>query len=156
MRRGVWFSLSARRRKNVMRAMRAASVVLFCLLLSVYSFAQTSNATLGSTVSDTSGALIPGVSITATATGIVNTVTTNEAGAYQFPNLQTGTYKRDCRASGFSDSEAQRRCAWSVAASAVEFRAAGWHRRTNRGRHGWRGYADRDNVIVGGRGASGI
>src|SRR5262249_1022972 len=88
------FSLSATTWRNVMRAMRAASAVLFCLFLSVQSFAQTSNATLGGTVSDATGALIPGVSITATntATGIVNTVTTNEAGAYQFPNLQTGTY----------------------------------------------------------------
>jgi len=86
-----------------MRAMRAASAVLFCLLLSVHIFAQTSNATLGGTVSDASGALIPGVSITATntATGIVNTVTTNEAGAYQFPNLQTGTYNVTAGLPGF-------------------------------------------------------
>src|SRR5262245_53398877 len=103
MRRGVWFSLSARRRKNVMRAMRAASVVLFCLLLFVYSFAQTGNATLGGTVSDVSGALIPDVSITATNTaiGIVNTVTTNEVGAHQFPNLQTGTYNVTAALLGF-------------------------------------------------------
>src|SRR5580692_11602163 len=66
-------------------------------------FGQTSNATLGGTVSDTSGALIPGVSVTATnaGTGIVTTVITNEAGAYQFASLQTGTYKVTADLSGF-------------------------------------------------------
>ena len=58
-------------------------VTLLCLCLSAYAFAQTSNATVGGTVSDSTGALIPGVTLTATntATGIVNTVISNEAGA---------------------------------------------------------------------------
>jgi Carboxypeptidase regulatory-like domain len=57
--------------------------------------AHTGNATLGGTVSDASGALISGVTVTATntGTGIVATVITNQAGAYQFASLQTGTYK---------------------------------------------------------------
>ena len=67
------------------------AVLCLHLVLSVPVFAQTSNATLGGTVSDATGALIPGVSVTATnvATGIVTTVLTNEAGAYQFASLQT-------------------------------------------------------------------
>src|SRR5437870_7160019 len=74
-----------------------------CLLFSTYTFAQTSNATLGGTVSDPTGAFIPGVSITATniATGIVTTVVSNEAGAYQFASLQTGTYKVSAELAGF-------------------------------------------------------
>src|SRR5262245_50989803 len=49
-----------------------------------------------------SGALIPGVEVTArnVATGIVNTIT-NEAGAYQFPSLQTGTYQVSATLAGF-------------------------------------------------------
>src|SRR6267378_3826227 len=76
---------------------------LLCLFLSAYTLAQTSNATVGGTVSDSTGALIPGVTITATntATGIVNTVISNEAGAYQFASLQTGTYKISAELSGF-------------------------------------------------------
>src|SRR5213594_1850618 len=76
---------------------------LLCLVLTALAFAQTSNATLGGTVSDASGALIPGVSITATniATGIVTTVVSNEAGAYQFASLQTGTYKVNAELPGF-------------------------------------------------------
>ncbi len=77
--------------------------LLLCLFLSIYTFAQTSNATLGGTVSDASGALIPGVSVTATntATGIVTTVISNEAGAYQFASLQTGTYTASAELPGF-------------------------------------------------------
>ena len=77
-----------------MRASFLAAVLL--LLLSSYVFGQTSNATVGGTVFDATGALIPGVTIKATntATGIVTMVFSNEAGAYQFASLQTGTYTR--------------------------------------------------------------
>ena len=72
-------------------------------LFSTFTFAQTSNATLGGTVSDSSGALLPGVSITATntGTGIVTTVLANESGAYQFASLQTGTYMVSAELPGF-------------------------------------------------------
>jgi len=58
---------------------------------------------MGGTVADASGALIPGVMITATntQTGIVNTTVSNEAGAYQFASLQTGTYKVTAELPGF-------------------------------------------------------
>src|SRR5262249_19715324 len=86
-----------------MRSTLIAVAVLLSLVFSIYTFAQTSNATLGGTVSDPTGALIPGVTITATnvATGIVSTVLTNESGAYQFANLQTGTYKVSAELNGF-------------------------------------------------------
>lgn len=85
-----------------MKKMLAVAVTLICLF-SIQTFAQTSNATLGGTVSDATGALIPGVSITATntGTGIVSTAITNEAGAYQFASLQTGTYSVTAELPGF-------------------------------------------------------
>ncbi len=65
-------------------------------------FAQVS-AGIGGTVSDASGALIPGVEVTATNvnTGITSTQVTNEAGAYQLPSLQPGTYRLRAALSGF-------------------------------------------------------
>jgi hypothetical protein len=86
-----------------MRKLPVAAVALLCLVLSASAYSQTSNATLGGTVSDASGALIPGVSITATniATGIVNSVISNDAGAYQFASLQTGTYTVTAELPGF-------------------------------------------------------
>src|SRR5437868_8253220 len=82
---------------------RMVVALLLCVSLSMRTFAQTSNATLGGTVSDASGALIPGVSVTATntATGIVTTVLTNESGVYQFASLQTGNYKVTAELAGF-------------------------------------------------------
>ena len=85
-----------------MKRLPVFAAVLLCLTC-FYTIAQTTNATLGGTVADVSSALIPGVTITATniATGIVNTVVTNEAGAYQFASLQTGTYKVTAELPGF-------------------------------------------------------
>src|SRR5882672_10244691 len=82
---------------------RSLMAMLVCFVLSTHTFAQTSNATLGGTVSDASGAFIPGVTITATntATGIAPTVFSNEAGAYQFASLQTGTYRVSAELPGF-------------------------------------------------------
>ena len=79
------------------------AAVLLCLFPSTQTFAQTSNATVGGIVSDPTNALIPGVTITATnvATGIVISVISNEAGAYQFASLQTGTYTITAELPGF-------------------------------------------------------
>jgi len=81
----------------------ATIALLMCFVSFQHAVAQTSNATLGGTVSDASGAFIPGVMITATntATGIVTTVLSNEAGAYQFASLQTGTYGVNAELPGF-------------------------------------------------------
>src|SRR5438477_10765427 len=80
-----------------------ASAMLLLSLLCADVLAQTTNATLGGTVSDASGALIPGVTVTATntQTGIVSTVVTNETGAYNFASLQTGVYKVSAELPGF-------------------------------------------------------
>src|SRR5215475_5297670 len=85
-----------------MRRSFAASTVL-CLLLSLTAFSQSENATVGGTVQDSTGAFIPGVSVTATntATGVVTTVVSNEAGAYQFASLQPGTYDLKAELPGF-------------------------------------------------------
>ncbi len=64
--------------------------VLAGLLAASFAFSQ--NAQLGGIVTDPSGALIPGVTISATNTdtGVVTTTITNERGAYTFPSLQPG------------------------------------------------------------------
>ena len=79
------------------------AALLLCPVFFINAFAQTTNATLGGTVSDATGALIPGVTVTATntQTGIVTTVLTNETGAYQFASLQTGTYRVSAELPGF-------------------------------------------------------
>src|SRR5437867_11032112 len=77
-------------------------LLLFCLIAPIQMSAQV-NATVGGTVSDATGALIPGVEITArsVATGIVTTRITNESGNYDFASLQPGTYTLSAALSGF-------------------------------------------------------
>ena len=88
-----------------MRSIGIALAVL-CFWTSMSMFAQTSNASLGGTVSDASGALIPGVEVMArnVGTGIVNTTLTNETGTYQFPSLQPGTYQVTAQLAGFQSA----------------------------------------------------
>src|SRR5438132_11560571 len=83
------------------KSLYTAAVLGF--VLSTYTFAQTTNATVGGIVADATEALIPGVTVTATntGTGIVTTVLSNETGTYQFPLLQPGTYKASAELAGF-------------------------------------------------------
>jgi hypothetical protein len=78
-------------------------MIALCLLVATAVFGQVINATLTGTVSDASGALIPGVEITArnTDTGILSTIITNESGTYRFPSLQPGPYEVSAALAGF-------------------------------------------------------
>src|SRR6185369_14858803 len=87
-----------------MRGMRIVSVLIGTLLFATVGFAQEGiNASLSGTVSDPTGALIPGVEVTAknTATGVTSTTITNESGTYRFPSLQPGSYEVGATLSGF-------------------------------------------------------
>src|ERR1051325_7111109 len=68
--------------------------VFLCVCLAIQSFGQSSNARVSGTVNDASGAVLPGVEVTATnnATGVVATALSNDAGAYNFASLLPGTY----------------------------------------------------------------
>jgi len=55
------------------------------------------------TVTDQSGAVLPGVEITATQadTGVARTTVSNETGAYVLPNLAVGPYRLEASLPGF-------------------------------------------------------
>src|SRR5262245_55206878 len=80
-----------------------AALLAFVVFASTPLFSQSSNGTISGTVSDTSGAIVPGVTVTATnnATGIVTTVLSNDAGVYNFASLLPGTYKVSATLPGF-------------------------------------------------------
>src|SRR5947207_8281452 len=86
------------------RCFVSATLVL-SLLASRQAFAQV-NAVLSGTVSDASGALIPGVEVTAKNinTGISDTRLTNEAGNFVFPSLQPGSYTLTATLPGFQNA----------------------------------------------------
>ncbi len=68
--------------------------------------AQTTNASLSGTVTDSSGAAIPGAQVTArnTGTGLASTITSTGSGTYTLPNLPPGTYTLTVTKDGFSTS----------------------------------------------------
>ena len=83
-------------------------IVLLALLLSLGMAArigaQAVGATLSGTITDSSGAVVPqaDISIKNTATGVVRTASTNEAGVFSAPNLQPGNYAVTATAAGFA------------------------------------------------------
>jgi hypothetical protein len=86
------------------RGIRIAFVLLGSLIFVTAGFGQGGiNATLSGTVSDATGALIPGVEVTAknTGTGVASGNITNETGTYQFPSLQPGSYEVTAALAGF-------------------------------------------------------
>jgi Carboxypeptidase regulatory-like domain/TonB-dependent Receptor Plug Domain len=89
-------------------ATRIAWAMLVCFSVGTTAFAQTGiNATLSGTVSDPTGALIPGVEITAknVDTGVTATSVTNESGTYRFASLQPGNYELNAALPGFQQQK---------------------------------------------------
>src|SRR5262245_2277933 len=82
-------------------------IVVLALLVSFgfssHVLGQSTYATVSGTVADDSGAVLPGVSVTATnnATGVVANVITNEAGAYNVTSLLPGVYTVSAELPGF-------------------------------------------------------
>src|SRR5262245_44380619 len=63
-----------------------------------------STAQISGVVKDQSGAVLPGVEVSATQTdtGLTRTVITNETGSYTMPNLPVGPYRLEGALPGFS------------------------------------------------------
>ena len=76
---------------------------VFLLGLSPAVFSQTTSGLTG-TVTDLSGATMPGgkVTLTSTETGAQRESTSNEAGTYEFTALQPGSYKLTFQKQGFA------------------------------------------------------
>jgi hypothetical protein len=72
-------------------------------LASATAWAQLSTAQLSGRVTDESGAVLPGVTVTATQTdtGLTRTAVTNENGTYVLPSLPTGPYRLEAALQGF-------------------------------------------------------
>ena len=87
---------------------------LLCVVMGVlfagFGLAQNFNASLGGTVTDASGAVIPNATVTATGieTGVATKTTTNTSGAYEFPSLQQGNYRVSAQVAGFKEFVYQR------------------------------------------------
>jgi hypothetical protein len=88
--------------RDVLR--RALVTVAAALLLPGAVYAQFDAATVLGTVRDSSGAIVPGATVTLTnaSTGITASVVSDEHGNYQFLNVRIGTYSVRAELQGFS------------------------------------------------------
>ena len=79
--------------------------VLLLVLAAGTAWAQATGAIAG-TIRDESGAVLPGVTITAThtGTGVTRTTASNETGSYSLPNLPLGPYRLEAALDGFKTS----------------------------------------------------
>src|SRR5262245_48922073 len=81
----------------------ASAVLLATLFTPAPSWAQLSTAEINGRVTDTSGAVLPGatVTMTQTATGLTRSVVTDASGLYLISNLPTGPYRLEVALQGF-------------------------------------------------------
>ncbi len=86
---------------------RILSLLALLGLLSLWALAQTETGMISGTVTDPSGAVVSGatVTITNTATQAKRTTTTNATGAYTILNLPPASYELDVSAPGFAQSK---------------------------------------------------
>jgi carboxypeptidase family protein len=84
------------------RIAAALAALLLCFLTCASVWAQ-ATAQISGTVKDQSGAVLPGVEVTATQTetGVARMTVTNETGSYVLPNLPIGPYKLEATLPGF-------------------------------------------------------
>jgi hypothetical protein len=85
------------------------AIIAAALLLPVPASAQFDTSTVLGAVHDSSGAVVPGATVTLknTATGITATAITDADGSYQFLNVRIGTYSVRAELQGFSVAEAK-------------------------------------------------
>src|SRR5579859_2861151 len=87
------------------RAIRTLALVVFSLAIfaGASTFAQTFRGTILGSVTDSSGAAVPGATVTIknVDTGLVRTVTSSDDGSYAAPELPIGTYSVSVEKAGF-------------------------------------------------------
>src|SRR5262245_61382474 len=87
--------------------MKNLTIVLAILSLTIGPvYAQTVGATLQGTVSDTTGAVLPGaeIKVTNTSTGTTNDLVSDERGRFRVPLLQSGEYELQVTMVGFTSA----------------------------------------------------
>ena len=86
------------------RRVRWSALILLGLLVVGVAYCQIRSATITGTVTDASGAVVPGVPVvvTSTETGISNETKTTDAGQFTVPYLPAGTYTVTVSTTGFA------------------------------------------------------
>src|SRR5579862_4631044 len=80
---------------------RLAILVVSFFIAEILLFGQANTASIRGTVTDASGAVVPGAQIILTRTGVKASDKTNAAGEYLFEFLPPGTYQVESQVAGF-------------------------------------------------------
>src|SRR5579862_8608324 len=101
-----WKGTACDRQLNLFRLL---AVTLAVLVLCVPAFSQGNAGRIMGTVTDQSGGVVAGatVSVVDVARGVTRTLTTDDAGEYNAPNLTPGQYTVRAEAKGFKKLERQ-------------------------------------------------
>src|SRR3984957_1381540 len=93
-----------------MHMRRWFGLILATMLIAVSAYGQTFRGAINGTVTDPSGAVVPGASVKATdtATGIVLDTTTTSDGQFSFQDLPLGSYKISVSVAGFSPATVEK------------------------------------------------
>src|SRR5688572_19242965 len=85
------------------RVLRSISIVILAVLAFASSVSAQATAQLSGRVTDSSAAVLPGVTVTVTRTdtGLTRTAVTDNSGTYVLPNLPLGPYRLEATLSGF-------------------------------------------------------
>src|SRR5437868_1436905 len=78
--------------------------IILCIALSLSAFAQSRGGEINGTVTDSSGAVVPGATVTLSnqATNIQTHVNSNSSGYFVFLNVQPGAYEVTVEKPGFN------------------------------------------------------
>jgi len=89
------------------KGVRVLGITLTTFLLSAIAFSQSVNGRILGTITDSTGAALPGAAVTITDTqrGTTRNLTADDSGAYVAPNLLPGVYKVRAEAKGFKTVE---------------------------------------------------
>src|SRR5262245_4377316 len=84
---------------------KSLMVAITLLLFTASALAQTSRGTVSGIVSDPTGAVVPGATVTLTndQTGVSRTTNTNGEGVYRFDAVDLGSYSLKIAATGFGN-----------------------------------------------------
>src|SRR5271165_4516563 len=103
----VWGVCTMNWKTSALNAARALFALASILLLCLPAFSQANLGRILGTVTDQTGGAMSGATVTVVDVerGIKRTLTTDEAGEYNAPNLTPGTYTVRAEAKGFKNFE---------------------------------------------------
>ena len=96
-----------------MNLVRRAAFGMLCMLASTAVYAQVQTGSIAGVVTDTSNAVMPGVTVSVSGDkliGGVQTQTTDTSGAYRFDRLPPGSYNVKFELQGFRYHRSHRDC----------------------------------------------